>query len=227
MTPDELVSLYEPRDSIRRLPALDGIDDIDWSKLKDAYGPANKVPALLRAFVSGHRDHTRWAAEDLFQTIWHQGNVYSATAVVIPFLYNLLEGKGPYDKTVVAHLLATIADGQPSFVHCEHDEKAAAEWRGILANVGRDLDVEIADGRRVAADIDAQMRRRLDVLYPYLRDPEPEIRRSVAVAIGRFPDIAARLLPDLQVALDQESDTYAREALQNLVDSTANRAHTA
>ena len=220
MTPDELVALYEPRDSVRRLSALDGIDNIDWSKLKDAYGPANKVPALLRAFVSGHRDHSKWAAEDLFQTVWHQGTVYSATAAVVPFLYNLLEGKGRYDREVVAHLLATIADGQPSFTHCEHDEKAADEWRETLAKVGRDLDAEIAEGRRVAAEISTQLRRWLDVLYPYLRDPEPEIRRSVAVAIGRFPDIAARLLPDLKAALDQEKDKYAREALQRVVDAT-------
>jgi hypothetical protein len=225
MTPDELEALYEPSDSVRPLPPLDGIDDIDWSKLKDAYGPANKVPALLRAFVCGHRDHSRWATEDLFQTIWHQGNVYSATAAVIPFLYNLLEGDGPYEKTDVAHLLATIADGQPSFVHCEHDEKAATEWRAILANVGRDLDTEIAEGHRVAAEIHAQLRCRLDVLYPYLRHSDPELRRSIAVMIGRFPDVAARLLPDLEAALYQESDKYAREALLQVVNAAEKLTH--
>ncbi len=218
MTPEELVALYEPRDSVPHLSALHGLDDIDWSILKDAYGPANKVPALLRAFVSGHPDHQKWAAEGLFQTIWHQGNVYTATAAVIPFLYNLLEADGRHDKTVVAHLLATIAEGEPSFVHCEHDAKAAIKWRSILANVGRDLDAEIAEGRRCAAEIDVQLRLRLNVLCPYLRDPEPEVRRSVAAAIGHFPDIATRLLPDLEEALNCETDKYAREALQEVVE---------
>jgi HEAT repeat protein len=91
-----------------------------------------------------------------------------------------------------------------------------------LAKVGRNLDAEIAEGRRCAAEIDAQLRRRLDVLYPYLKDPEPEIRRSVAAAIGHFPDIVPRLLPDLQEALKDETDKYAREALQKVVDSVSN-----
>lgn len=224
MTPAQLVELYEPRDSVRPLPALHGIDDIDWANLKDAYGPAHKVPALMRALVSGNSDHQNYAAQDLFKTIWHQGTVYTATPAVIPFLYDLLEENGPYDKGVIVHLLVTIADGQPAFVHCEKDAKAAAEWRTILAKVGRDLDIEIAEGRRVAAEIDAQMRRRFDVIYPYLRDPEPEIRRSVALVIGRFPDIAVRLLADLRAALIEETDQYAREALQQVVDAAANPA---
>jgi hypothetical protein len=224
MTSEELVVLYEARDSIPALPALDGVDEVEWSKLKDAYGPANKVPALLRALVSGHPDHQKWAAEDLFQTIWHQGTVYTATAAVIPFLYNLLEADGPYDKMVVAHLLAMIADGKPSFSHCERDEQAAARWRAILAKAGRDLDAEISEGRRCSAEIDAQLRRRIDLLYPFLRDPEPEIRRSVAAAMVHFPDIALGLLPDLQEALKAESDRYAQEELQRLVEIASQRS---
>src|SRR5687768_548060 len=136
MTPDELVDLYRPRDSVRSLPALDGLDEVDWSSLHDAYGPAIGVPARLRALVSGNFEHQDCAFQDLFQTIWHQGTVYSATAAVIPFLYNLLEGDGPHDKAGVAVLLATVADGRPSFVHCENNPTEAARWRAILNKSG-------------------------------------------------------------------------------------------
>ena len=81
MTTDELVALYESPDSVPALPALDGLDRVDWSALGDAYGPATKAPAFLRALASTEPEHRNYAAESLFQHIWHQGTVYSATVV--------------------------------------------------------------------------------------------------------------------------------------------------
>jgi len=164
MTPEELVALYQSPDSVPPLSALDGLDQVEWSAVRDAYGPATEVPALLRALVSANPEHREFACELLFQTIWHQGNVYSATAAAIPFLYNLLEADGPHDKDAVAALLAMIADGQPPFLHCETDPEAATEWRAILGKVGRSLDAEIAEGRTVASAIRQQLGRRPDLL---------------------------------------------------------------
>jgi hypothetical protein len=144
MTPDDLVALYRSPYSAPPVLALAGLDQVDWSALGDAYGPATDIPALLRALVSGDPDHREFACSLLHQTIWHQGNVYSATAAAIPFLYNLLEADGPQDNGAIADLLALIADGQPPFLHCETDPKEAAAWRAILAKVGRSLDAGMA-----------------------------------------------------------------------------------
>src|SRR5262249_37515231 len=151
------------------LLALAGLDQLDWSAVRDAYGPATDTPALLRALVSVNPDHREFASELLHQTIWHQGNVYSATAAAIPYLYNLLEADGPQDKKAIAGLLALIADGQPSFAHCETDPKAAAQWRVILEKDGRSLDAEIAAGRVVTEEIRRQLARRPDLLSFCLR----------------------------------------------------------
>src|SRR4029079_10354113 len=106
----------------------------------------------------------------------------------VPFLYQLLESDGAPDKSLVAHLLAHLAD-------CESGEE------------------EYMASTRQAVG------KRLELLSSSLRDPEPEIRRSVAVAIGYFPDAVKRLLPDLELALRDESDEYAREALQAVIES--------
>jgi len=212
------VALYRPTDSVPPLPALDGLDQIEWGAVSHAYGPATDIPPLLRALVSSDADHRNHATDSLFHSIWHQGNIYSATATAIPFLFNLLEGDGPHDKSAVAFLLATIADGEPSFAHCEDDPAAADEWRAILTSAGRSLEVEIAEGRRYAAEIQQLLADRLDALVPYLRDAEPAVRQAVAVAVGHFPEMAPRFLPDLKAALSAEPDEYAREALQEVVE---------
>ena len=164
MNPDELVALYRLPFSVPPLRALSGLDEIDWSAVSDAYGPATKISALLRALISVNPDHRNFACQFLYQTIWHQGNVFSATAAAIPFLYNLLEAEGPHDKKAIAGLLALIAEGQPPFLHCAADPQAAAEWRAILSNAGRSLDAEIAESYKVSEAIRQQLALRPDLL---------------------------------------------------------------
>jgi hypothetical protein len=172
MTPDDLVALYRSPYSAPPLLALAGLDQVDWSAMSDAYGPATDIPALLHVLVSGNLDHREFACELLHQTIWHQGNVYSATASAIPFLYNLLEADGPHDKEAIAGLIALIADAQPPFLHCESDPKAAVMWRAILEKAGRSLDAEIAEGHAIAEVIRRQLARRPDLLS-FCLQPRP------------------------------------------------------
>jgi hypothetical protein len=173
MTVDDLIAQYRSPYSAAPILALAGLDAVDWSAVSDAYGPATDIPALFRAAVSGNPDHREFAYQLLHQTIWHQGNVYSATATAIPFLYNLLEADGPHDKEAIAGLLALIADGQPPFLHCETDPKAEAEWRAILSKAGRSLDAEIVEGHKVADSIRQQLARRPDLLA-FCLQPRPD-----------------------------------------------------
>ena len=48
---------------------LDGLDDVPWSKLQYAYGPATDVPVLLRDVAEGDDSVQRKAIYDLFGTI--------------------------------------------------------------------------------------------------------------------------------------------------------------
>ena len=165
MNPDELADRYRESGDP---PSLHGLSEVDWAGVADAYGPATDIPCFLRALVSDDADHRDFAAEMLFQTIWHQGTVYSASATAVPFLYRLLESAGPHDKQMVATLIAEIGAGEPSFFRCESDTAEFAHWERILAPLRRSLPDEIAAGRVVAAEVRRQVALRFGLLRRHL-----------------------------------------------------------
>jgi hypothetical protein len=149
LTPDLLVSLYKSAGPEGDSPPLKDLSKFDWSAVSHAHGPATDIPALLRALISGNADHREFAWQLLCETIWHQGDVYEATPLAVPFLYNLLEADGQHDKTAIAYLLANIADGQPPISsRCEGGSKEARQWRLIFTNSGKNLEFECEKERR-------------------------------------------------------------------------------
>ena len=79
---------YRPRRMARSAGPpgrLDGLDSVPWPSLEHAFGSASDVPGMLERLSRGGRDSEE-ALDELFQTIWHQGTVYSATAEAVPFL---------------------------------------------------------------------------------------------------------------------------------------------
>ncbi|MEV6107402.1 hypothetical protein AB0M28_22240 [Streptomyces sp. NPDC051940] len=89
---------------------LDGVDDIDWSALEHAYGPADDVPALLRAAGAADPAVREVALDELVSSLCHQGSVYSATSAAVPFLARLA-GDGPGHRLALLWLLHGAADG--------------------------------------------------------------------------------------------------------------------
>jgi hypothetical protein len=215
MTPEDLIELYaDAPDS----PALAGLGDVDWAAVEHAEGPADDVPALLRAAASGDPFHREFAWELLAETVCHQGTVYPASAAVVPFLYRLLGDDDVPDRSSAAELLALIADGRSYLaVHAATPEEAAVHER-IAAENGSTLAADLA---RELADVAAArwaVGERLDLLCPYLRDPAPPVRRAVAVAVGHYPEAAARLFPDLEAADRAERHRSVRQALRDAID---------
>ncbi len=214
MTPRVLVELYE---SAADPPVLAGVGDVDWSAVTHAHGPATDVPALLRAAVSDDPDHRDFAWQLLFETVWHQGTVYPASTKVVPFLYRLLDNDGVPDQWQAALLLASIADGHSGLAVHATDPQSVEIFERIAAERGSTLAEDMA---RELADVDAarqEVRTKLDLLYPYLRDPEPNIRASVAIAIGHYPDIVTRVLPDLKTVLRDEPDEEVQDVLRKVI----------
>ena len=74
---------------------LTGLEDVDWGKLSDAYGPATEVPTYLRELESEEeavRDRAMWK---LWGSVWHQGTIFSVTPAVAPFLIDAAIDPGP------------------------------------------------------------------------------------------------------------------------------------
>jgi hypothetical protein len=110
------------------------LDQIDWSKLKHAYGPASDVPDLLRSLASEDKEDREEAMYELCGNIWHQGTVYEATAPAVPFLLELLESPTVLGKEEILFLLAHLANG--SSYHNVHqnlpllkNQSSTAEWQ--------------------------------------------------------------------------------------------------
>jgi hypothetical protein len=93
---------------------LDGLDRVNWARLKHAYGPATDVPAMLRE-LAGDGDASQ-AFDQLFTSLNHQGSVYSATSAAIPFLIQILEDRR---RSELVHFLGSVAEAENSSIGLE------------------------------------------------------------------------------------------------------------
>lgn len=147
------------------------MESIVWDQLDHAYGRANDVPDLLRNLISKDPEVREEAFNELFSNIWHQGTIYRATSFTIPTLVELLEHSKTPDKERVAHLLSLIATGTGS--HQIH--RADSNNPEIAAKLKDEDECLLAIRDALAPHI--------EILRPYLRSPEAEIRQNVRDAL--------------------------------------------
>ncbi|XVV16656.1 hypothetical protein ACQP2X_20475 [Actinoplanes sp. CA-131856] len=84
---------------------------IDWAGLRHAYGSAEDVPGHLAALRSADEEERREAFGELYASIAHQGNRYSASAAAVPALLELVGDPSIPDRDLLLHLLGIIAIG--------------------------------------------------------------------------------------------------------------------
>ncbi len=99
--------------------SLDRLDEIAWSTLDHAYGPADDVPELLRALVSTNPAKRAIARDSLHASLDHQGvQRTEATLRAIPFLTGLVADPATPDRAALVRLLAELAVGDTCwFLH--------------------------------------------------------------------------------------------------------------
>lgn len=79
----------------------------DWATLRDAYGPAEAVPALLTAAeASSTSSGDAW--DDVWSRLCHQGTVYPASFAAIPILTEMAMRAGAGGYVPALHLAAAI-----------------------------------------------------------------------------------------------------------------------
>lgn len=86
---------------------------VPWSQLTHAYGPAGDVPALLHAVALGEEDVRREAWWELWGNVHHQGTVYPATVLAVPFLADTAANSDHPDAVQALEFLrrAAVGDG--------------------------------------------------------------------------------------------------------------------
>ncbi len=196
------------------------LDSIDWGSLDGCYRSTADMPELLRSFLSPVAEIREWAIEEIGSAVFHQGTVYRASPVVVPFLFELLEGEEVQDKEYVVGLLTAMAGCCP---YLETNATSAEERSQIDAELrkeGRTYEEALRGERALVQAVKSEIAKRFDLLYPYLRyRGDFVVRLSVAVALGQFPDIAARLRPDLEKALRSEKDEHVQNAIKAVMGS--------
>jgi hypothetical protein len=194
---------------------LSDIDAVPWSTLRHAFGEASDVPRLIRALGSSDREERQAALKELFAYLLHQGTVYEASALALPFLFELLASSHTPERNWIAFLVASIADGKGYLnVHIGIDEQ---RWRKILSERGTTLEAEREREDRIVRMVHGEVGRAVHLLVPYLHDGQSEIRAAVARALRLHPGRAAELLPALEAAKARETAPDASEALRQSI----------
>jgi hypothetical protein len=202
---------------------LEGLDAIDWGSVEHAYGPAIDVPDLLRALRSDSREEREAAFGALFGNIVHQGTVYAATPLSVPFIIELLSAPDPLDAEYLVLLLAAIAEGRGYFeVHARSGDRQF--WEDILAKRGTNLAAQLERERETVNRVRKAVQPGLDLLLPFLSvGSSSETRLTVASALANFPERASEFIPALERALGKERNDEVRgqmiESLQALQGS--------
>ncbi|MCO8274715.1 hypothetical protein M1L60_29375 [Actinoplanes sp. TRM 88003] len=137
---------------------------VEWARLRHAYGSAEDVPGLLASLRAADEAERHEAFGELYNSITHQGNRYSASAAAVPSLLELIADPSTPDREFLLVLLGRIAVGL--------DEA----W--LPGGVRTDLLDE--DGLRAYEAVGAG----LPVLLPLLA--EPELADSAAYVIGWY-----------------------------------------
>ncbi|MFI8434935.1 hypothetical protein ACIGJO_14465 [Streptomyces sp. NPDC079020] len=161
---------------------LADLDQVPWAGLAHCYGPATEVPSQLRDLASPDEEARTRAWDRLWSNLYHQGNVYEATAHAVPFLLHLLTDETtPHRKGFLGYLSVLVT----------------GEDEGRWFPDG--YDSTMLDGRPVESAVYEAVEAGIPtVVAPLLDHDDPETATLAAVLTAWFPSAAPHVLPALR-----------------------------
>jgi hypothetical protein len=93
----------------------ESLTSVPWDTLHHAYGPAIDVPPLLYAVILGADQVRLEAWWELWGNIHHQGTVYEATPVCVPYLAQIAADPEHPDRINALSFLRQVAVGDGAF----------------------------------------------------------------------------------------------------------------
>ena len=165
----------------------------NWAELRDAYGSAERIPALLDA-AERSEDQFGPAWNDAWSHLCHQGTVYTASYAAIPLLADMcsrlpIRGYMPGLQLVGAILTSTDGPGDPTAVRATY----ASEISQLR---------DIAESALPLAESDTEFIYALEALAAF-EDSGVWQRTLNYLADGEAPLICNQCGDDLLVQLDE------------------------
>lgn len=189
------------------------LDTIDWSRVANCYGTSEGIPAAIRELVSTNASVRDRAREKLWMLLEHQGSVYEASALAVPFLLAILAEPHAQDKRKLVHFLAHLGCRGLYLGHWYQ----GLQTRLVVQSMKEDETFFSQDAtdryRRCEEDTHQGFREGLHIFLPLLSDPDPAIREEVAFLLATFPEDRSRLLPPLITQLQAENDEQVQCSL--------------
>jgi hypothetical protein len=189
---------------------FEGLDEIDWAAMRQAYRSAAGVPELLRGLASGDPAVREAALNGMYGAVYDQGDVDECTVASVPFLLEVAADPGLPDRAGVVRLLASISG-------FHGDERS---------DVGGVADPENAD--TVPAMLRQMARRAVAAactqLLGLLADADPQVRRIVPTVLLTCDDDGDRVVRALQDRMRLETDPVVRSAIIDGVGRLGRRA---
>jgi hypothetical protein len=142
-----------------------------------AYGPASDVPKDIQRLASSDPDILDRAQWELFGSIYHQGTVYPATAVAIPFLIDVASDQRLPDRAKVCELLEAIAES--SAIDPEKIRQAWNSRRELHGETySKPTEDKAADQLADMAAVRQAFLNQKGKIQSLQSDPEPEVLRQ-------------------------------------------------
>jgi hypothetical protein len=189
------------------------LNTIDWPHAQSCYGTSEEIPAAIRELVSADASVRDRARGTLWMSLEHQGSVYEASALAVPFLLAILADPQTQDKRQLVHFLAHLGCRGLYLGHWYEN----LQTRLVLQRMKEDKTVFSQDARdrhrRWEEDTHQGFREGLHIFLPLLSDPDPAIREAVAFLLATFPEDRSRLLPPLITQLQTETNEQVQCSL--------------
>ncbi|MBT8492986.1 MAG: hypothetical protein KJO07_07995 [Deltaproteobacteria bacterium] len=111
---------------------FDQIESVDWSDQEDAYGQATSAPNILVGLLAQDDPDSEEVSDHVYGQLWshlcHQGTVYSATAVALPFAIRIAAyRKAPFRKALLDFISACACHSAETIERAREEE-----WDDVL-----------------------------------------------------------------------------------------------
>jgi hypothetical protein len=180
---------------------LEGLGDVDWSRLTHAYGRADDVPGQIRDLLSPSAKAREAALYELFGNVHHQGTLYTATAPAVPFLAAVARSDEAHPRVRIEllWLLDAIAGGGTDAFGKPQGDVARAANEAVRAELSTLLRLVEAEDDATALSAAALAAR-----FPELADASaPLVRGRFA---GARDERGRRLLAGVLVLIGDRDD---------------------